>query len=818
MNFRYAARTLVHTPGFTAIALLTLALGIGINTVVFSIYEAVVLKPIASRSAAGLVRITGSQNGRPIDTFSHTELEQIGTQAGSLAATIATSAPQTVVGTSGGHAEVLRVRLVSPNYFEALGVTPRLGRGFFSNDAAAAVVSYNFWKQKLHSDPAALSQSIRVHNAVLDIVGIAPANFAGTGLPPQMPDLWIPMAAQTEVLPGTDWLHEGAGREWQVLGLRKPGTAVRQVSAELDVLANGWPTVNNKPAHLSARPATFFQTDSGEMETFGWVCAILMVAVGMILLIGSINLVNLLFARHAAREQEFAVRLALGAGRWHLIRQLCAESLVLGIGGGVFGLIFSLWACEWIRAGIDGVLQRISGGALGVFLDLSPDWRVFAFTAAVSILAGLAIGLWPAAWASKRNLSADLKLGVTGSGAGYRKLWSKRNLLIAAQVAACLVLLAASGMLFRGVWRSGAVSPGFETRHLMLLSIDARAVAPTPAARLALLQKARDRVQALPQVASIAMADRPPFLGHGTAGFTTEGKREVDCLFNGVSERYFETVGIPLLAGRSFTRDEIERDAAVVVINDVAARQAWPGQDPLGQRVSGLDWQRVRHESATVIGVVKGVRSTYLSKADEPFLYLPIAWAGEFGMFLVRTRELPEVASHAILTDLGGIDANLPSQTQMFEMDKGPMEIQRLMAEAPALAASILGTIALLLAALGIFALVAQLVAQRTREIAIRVALGATSRDVAALVLKQTLRPVLLGGVLGMAGAVGVSALMKSMIAVPDMPDLTYGGGAFPPAIFAGAIGMLLMAIMTASFLPVRRATRIAPADALRSE
>ena len=813
MNLRYTLRTLLRAPGFTAISILTLALGIGINTVVFSIYEAVVMKPIAARAPGELVRIRGRQGDQPLDTFTAAEFEQIG-QAKTLAGAIATSEPQILVGEDGGHSEVLRARLVSDNYFEALGVTPRLGRGLQARDTHAAVVSYRFWNETLHGDPAVLTRSIRVHNAVLDIVGVAPENFAGTGLPPQMPDLWIPMSAQPEVLPGIDWLHNSASREWQVLARRKMATGVAQVSAELEVLARNWPLVNGKPAHLGARPATFFQTDSGEGETFASVCGILLAAVGLILLIGSINLVNLLFARHAAREREFAVRIALGARRQHLIRQLCTESLVLGLGGGALGLVFSLWGCEWIRAAIDSALLKLSNGGLSLYLDLTPDWRIFGFAALVSSVVGLAIGLWPAAWASRRNLSAEMKTGAEG----YRRLWSKRGLLIAAQVAGCLMLLAGAGMLFRGVWRSGDANPGFETRHLMMMSIDSRTLAPTAAARVALVQRVQSRMESLPSVASIALSERVPFVGHTNAGFVTEGGKAVRSLFNSSSERYFETMGLRLVAGRAFTRDEVDRDDAVAVISDVTAKNAWPGQDPIGRKLLGMEFRGARHKSATVIGVVKAVRSTYLSKPDHGFVYLPGQIAGGVDVFLVRTRDLPETATRSILAALGAENANLPSQTLLLEVEKGPMQIQRLMSEAPAGAAAILGIIALLLSALGIFALVAQLVAQRTREIAIRVALGAGRREVIGLVLRQTLRPVTIGMVIGLAGAAGISMLLRSMIVVPDMPDFTYGGGAFPPSIFLASVAVLLGVILFASFVPVRRATKIEPAEALRSE
>ena len=357
-----------------------------------------------------------------------------------------------------------------------------------------------------------------MRGATLHIIGIAPDKFAGTGAPPRMPDLWIPSAVQTEVLPGVDWVHDEIARQWQVLARRRPAVPVAQASAEMEVLASSWPLVEGKPANLSARPATFFQTDGGEFEVFGAVCGILMVAVGLILLIGSINLVNLLFARHAAREREFAVRRALGAGRLHLVRQLCTESLLLGLVGGAAGLLLSLWACEWIRVGISGLVERISIGALGVFFDVTPDWRVFAFTAAISLFTGVAIGLWPAIKASLSDVSLSLQQSSFGPAGGRHK----RNFLIGAQVAACLMLLAGAGLLFRGAWRSSAIDPGFDLRHILVVGITSQTLAPTAAAQTELVRHAVDRIAAIPGVASVGWADRAPFLAHGTGGFENE--------------------------------------------------------------------------------------------------------------------------------------------------------------------------------------------------------------------------------------------------------------------------------------------------------
>jgi predicted permease len=767
-----------------------------------------------------LIRISGSRDTSRLDSFSDAQFRQIRSQMGPAAAVLATSGPHILTARM-PQAVVLHARFVSDDYFEILGVAAQIGRTFEPGDRTAAVMSYGFW-QKLNRDPGALSRQIRVQGAVLDIVGIAPRDFAGTGTPPQMPDIWIPLAAQPEVLPGTDWQRDDMAHELQLLARRKAGVTVAQASAQLDALANTWPPVNGKRAHLAARPATFFQADSGEFETFGTVSAILMAAVTLILIMGSVNLVNLLFARHAAREREFAVRLAMGARRLQLVRLLCTESAVVGILGGAAGLMFSLWACDWIRTALASALDRIFGGAIGLYLNVEPDWRIFCYTLAVSLATGVAIGIWPAVHASRRDIAAALKLGSGGAEAGQRSVWSKRSLLLSAQVAACMTLLTGAGLLFRGAWSSGSVDPGFETRHLTIVGIDTRTVAPSPAARNALLRQSIGRLREMPEVAAVGWADRPPLLGHGSGGFQNERGAEFGSLFDLVSDGYLDAIGVRFVAGRNFTREEVDTGAPVAIIDEAAARRAWPGQNPVGRRISDLGWLRDRdqftHDSATVVGVVRNLHSTYLSKPDEAYFYLPRPLSSSAGTLLVRTRIAPEAAFHSILTTLEKVNANLPSQTYLMTMERGPMEIQRMMAEAPGAAASVLGGLALLLAAVGVFGLVAQLVAKRTREIAIRVSLGAQRADVIRLVMLQTLRPVFLGTAVGLAGALGISALLAAMVVAPDMPDLTYGAGAFSAASFAAALAILAATIALASFLPVRRATRVQPAEALRNE
>ena len=817
---------LAKAPGFTLMAVATLALGIGLNTVAFTVYESVALKPLAVRAPGEIVRIAGRYDGPPVETFSYLEYEQLRDHSRSLESVVATSTPQAILcalpGARPEQAQAVPARLVSANYFEALGVHPVIGRGFAPSEKAVAVVSHSFWKRWLQEDPSVVGKELTVQGTPLVILGVAPEAFAGTGAPPQSPDLWIPLSAQSSVLPGVDWLHDNSAREFQILARRKAGVGIEQASSELEVLGRLWPPVENKQIRLSARQATFFQTDAGEFETFGQVSKILMAAVALILLIGCVNLVNLLLARGAARQREIAVRLALGAGGSRIVRQLCTESALIGVLGGALGFVLSVWACQWIGVSIAGALQRIANGALQLSLDLTPDWRVFAYTSVLSVLTGVVVGLWPAIQSARADLIPTLKQESTATGGGRGRRWSGRNLLLGAQVSACLILLAGAGLLFRGVRFARMADAGFDTRHVFLLGVNTRALAATAASRAALLRQVSEHVQAMPEVASVAWVDRPPFLGHGSGPIKSDAETRAQCLFNSVSDRYFETLGIPILAGRDFTRQEIERGEAVVLVSESAARQLWPGRDAIGRRISVEPWLRrvgvVTHDSYTVVGIVKSVRSTYLSKIDSGFVYFPKAPPSSFGTLLVRTRTTPEAAFRPAFAALSAVHSNLPSQTFMLSLEQGPMEIQKLMSEAPALVASSLGLLALLLASVGVFGVVSYLVTQRTREIGVHIALGAQKRDVIRMVLGQSLRPVAWGAVIGLIGAAGLSGLLATMVALPDVPDLTYGAGAVDPVTFLGVLAVLTMVVLAASFLPVRRATRVEPAVALRNE
>jgi hypothetical protein len=335
-----------------------------------------------------------------------------------------------------------------------------------------------------------------------------------------------------------------------------------------------------------------------------------------------------------------------------------------------------------------------------------------------------------------------------------------------------------------------------------------------------MLRGAAARIAALPEVASVAWTDRIPFLGHRFADFDAGRGRLIRCAASLVSERYFETLGVPLRAGRTFRPEEVAQPSPVVIVSETAAARAWPGQDPIGRRIDRIDWlgDALPFHSYTVIGVVKDVRITYLSKPDEPYLYFPKGADAQFAALLVRTNGAAETAIRPIERTLAAVDSRLPARSTCFTLRQGPGEIQRMMAQAPAVVSAVLGALALLLAAVGMFGVAAQLVARRTCEIAIRVSLGAQRRDVIRTVLQEALRPVTAGALVGALGAAGLSALLRSLIAGVETPDLTYGAGAFDPAVFVGALGTLALVALAATLWPVRKALAIAPAGALRAE
>jgi putative ABC transport system permease protein len=401
-----------------------------------------------------------------------------------------------------------------------------------------------------------------------------------------------------------------------------------------------------------------------------------------------------------------------------------------------------------------------------------------------------------------------------------------RDVLIAAQIAVCLVLLVGAGLLGRGVLQASHADPGFETKRVFMMYIPDAALGSTQAQRDTRMSEVARRLREVPQLTEISLARTPPMMGHGTANFEPIGSRvsmqsaESRAFFNMISPRYFETLGIPVLRGRAFTPQDVDQDAAVTVISEATAQRYWPGEEPLGKRISvwkGLRPQRISGRTYTVIGVVKSVRSTNLSKVDPGYIYFPGSYA-EAPLFLVRT-DLPSRAAMPLMRDAAaGTDRALGSQIMLMNVEAGPVQLQRLMTEAPALVAAVLGGLGMLLAAVGIYGVVAYLVSQRTREIGVRVALGASRGDVMSLVFRQALKPVMWGVPVGLAGSAMLSVLLSKMVVMAENPDPLFGANPWSPSTFVGVLAFLVLIVWVASWMPARRATRIDPAVALRYE
>jgi predicted permease len=631
-------------------------------------------------------------------------------------------------------------------------------------------------------------------------------------MPAVAPDLWLPLAAVTPLV-GADWRNDGRAH-WEVLARLAPAASLPAAAAELSSLSRSIPDSVGKPIPIAVRAATFFQADAGEFAVLQQASVAFMVALALMLCIAAVNLVNLFAARNAARASEVTVRLALGANRGRIARQLVSESVLLSLAGGALGLLGSRVLTDWIERWIVSTMAAISGGFTAVTLDLSIDWRIALYTAALTLVIGVVVGVWPAQIAARGDMNALLRRG--GTSTADAGTWTKRNTLLAVQIASCIILLTAAGMLLGGVRRSHTIDPHFDTAHLLVVTVHDDAPFPQRAERRAEIQR---RLAALPGVRAVSWTLRAPFNGtHLRRVGTARGS--VTISLDNVDESYFDAIGLPLLRGRAFTRREIEDSAGVMIISESMARFRWPGADAVGRSLrpgdpfGGPDTTK----AYTVIGVVPDIRSQFLSRANGPSAYFPYDMNKPLGSFLVRTRGEPELLENEVRTAIGLVSPILVARTFVVTMQAGPMALQRLMAEAPATVALLIAVLGLGLASVGVFGVISQIVVRRTREIGIHVALGARGRDVVWMVALKTLRPVMWGTAFGAVAALGLSLFLRSLIAMPDVPDLTLGAGAFNPAVFVGVAGVLALVVVAALGVPAWRAVRIDPVRALASD
>ncbi len=821
-DLKYGARMLRANPGFTLIAGLTLTLGVGVVTTVFTAYNAVALKPLPVADPSQVVRLerwfASGFRGDIQYGFSYREYLYCRDRNDVFSSLVAASGSHAVVT---GDGDKLVGQLVTANYFTDLGVPAQIGRTFLPGEDRipggnpVVVLSNASWERRFHGDQEVIGHVVKLNGVAFTVIGVAAKEFTGTAVIPQVPDLWAPVSMQAQLAPGRDWLNTPGDQQFQILARLKPSATTRRAEAETAGLirqfAGTYEEANRTTTVTLQRTSLVGNTEDVRFQAS--VLAIMLI-VGMVLLVGCVNIANMLLARGAARQKEIGIRLALGASRGRIIRQLLTESLLLSLIGGAGGLIFSIWTSKLLWIGLEQFLQRISKGIgfdIAVGIDLSPDWRVLTYAMALSLFAGLLFGLSPALQFSRPDLTVALK-----TDGGFGGGWSRsrlRSFLVATQVTVSMVLLISAGLLMRGLSRAQVAEPGYETQSVNSVSGD---FGPDPVKAAALERRLMERFQNLPEIRNVALGTMP-LLGTWTAPILIRNERE-RTLAGYASDTYFDLFEIALVRGRHLTRLESEQGANLAVISEAAARKFWPGQNPIG-RVFKLDtnWHG-NYVDLEVVGVAKDVRFASLSRVDVARVYLapkPGAWnAG----LLVRTQGDPRRAVAAIRAAASTIDPRLQAGLSMMNLEAGPVQIQRSFAQISALFASILAALALALAGVGIYGVMSYLVSQRVKEIGVRVALGAKAGDVLFSVIVRGLRPVFCGLVLGVAGAAGLSALLHSTLALPGSADFFYGVSFYDPATFLGLSAFLIVVAAIASAIPARCALKVDPMIALRYE
>jgi predicted permease len=816
-DFRFAARLLLKSPGFTAVAVLSLALGIGANTTIFTLVNAVLLHPLAMKDPDSLVAVfTTDERNRgtffnlmPTSRLNFEDYRKSNDVFSGLAAHNGLA----LAYSGKGEPEQIFGEMVTGDYFSVLGVTPALGRGFLPDEdklpgaSLVTVLSYNFWQRRLGGDPAVVGQTITLDGHAFTVIGIAPKGFKGVNAI-GTPALWVPFMTHPQL--ATGFLKEGLDSRraliFDIAGRLRPGVSLAQADAKLKALAGQLAreyTNDNAGRSVALLPLAQATINPGFRQTMVSAAGLLLTVVGLVLLIACANVANLLLARASVRQREVAVRLSLGASRGRLIRQLLTEGLLLAIIAGGLGMAIAYWA--------QGVLWSQRPPALAAdAIDLSPDLRVLGFTLAVSLVTAVLFGMAPALSASRPDITSELKQRG-GAGTFGNRPWSLRNLLVASQVALSLVALVGAGLFVKSLANAQRIDPGFEYEKLALLSVDLGAQGYDEARSRDFHRRVLERVSALPGVESATLASGVPlFQGSFARTVFPEGVDSSDrkngklVQLNTVEPGYFGTMGIPLKHGRDFAPTDHPDAPHVVVINETMARQFWPEQDAIGKRFKffGQDWWN------EVVGIARDGKYNFLGENPQPHIYLSLEQVFEPAVTLhLRTSGDPATALGMARREVQEMDRLLPI-TGVFTYG----EILRQSLWAPRMGAALLvvfGLLSLVLAVIGIYGVMSYSVNQRTRELGLRMALGADPSVVLKLVVKQAAWLALTGIAIGMALSLAVTRLVSNLLF--DVP-------ARDPLIFVGIPLLLCAAALVASALPAWRASRVDPTVALRIE
>ena len=817
-DLRHSARVLWKNPAFTIVAIAALALGIGANTAIFSVVNTVLLKPLPYPEPDRIVRLARQFKGGHNDSTSIPKFT-----AWQKSDAFESMALYDMIGPGlnlggGDRPEQLKGIHVSAGYFRVFGVSTAYGRTFtreedLPNGPKTALLTDRLWKDRFGGDPKWIGKAVKLSGDSYTVIGVLPASFA----PDPPTDVFIALQADPNSTNQGNYLY-AAGR-------LKPGVTIEAARAQMKVIGEQFRRENPQFTD-SIETATVVPLRDALVGNVRPALMILLGAVGFVLLIACANVANLLLARATGRRKEIAIRTAIGAGRFRIVRQLLTESLLLAVAGGIAGFAVGAWGVRLLLAFSPGNIPRISDETHTSGIVSALDWRVLCFTLGVALLTGLVFGLFPAIQISRFDVNTTLKENSGRSGTGLRQNRA-RGVLVVSEIALALILLIGAALMIRTFVGLRSVQPGFDPHHLLTLQTSMTGGRYSTTAQMDnLIRQMVPRLEALPGVESAASAVMLPIEGGIDLPFNIEGrppkKGEV---FNGdeqwrsISPRYFKAFKIPLHRGRAFDERDTGKSARVVIINDAMAKKYWPNEDPIGRIITigkGIG-REFEEPSRQIVGIVGSVRETGLSDSEQPVMYIPAAQVLDSITMLannvvpfswvVRTSMDPLTLSTIVQKEFLAVDGQLPvSKIRSME---------QVMAESTArqnfnmLLLSIFAGMALLLAAIGIYGLMSYSVQQRTQEIGIRMALGAGRSEMLRLMMLQGLWLAGIGVTLGAAAAYGLTRLLAGLL---------FGVKAGDPLTFSTVSLALVAVAMLASFIPARRATRIDPIVALRYE
>jgi predicted permease len=844
-DIRFGIRGLLKNPGFSAIAILTLALGIGANTALFSVMNALLLRTLPVRDPQQLVVLSdpessGMQNGtnngdRSLFTFHEFEGLRDNNQVFTGMLTFASQIFQVPVTTSdSGEGTQTGISMVSGAYFSTLGIEPMMGHTFGAEvdqgrgQFPQAVLSYVYWQQHLNRDPSVIGRKIRVRQTSFDVIGVMPQDFPGIVVG-QNPDIWIPLTMQRAAVPGRDWLTQQPGSVTKtmflhIVGRLKPGVTLAQANASINVTfqnvlkveGDTIPDASIRPNITGGRIISHdgrhgLSTLRGQYQK---PLGVLMGLVGLLLLLACANVANLLLARAAGRQRELSVRVALGAGRGRLVRQLLTESVLLSAVGALVGLLLARWGDQLL-------LRMVSGTSTPVPLDVHLDWTVMAFTVGVTLITGILFGLVPAMRATRVDLNNVLRgssRSISGGERGSGRL-PIGKVLVGAQVAISLLLLVAAGLFVRNIKNLTSIPLGYEPEHLLMFRISPAVNGYKPAAIPPLFQSLLTRFNSVPGVRGVTLSENGLYFGTDSGdeisivGYTPKSGQEMNAGFDQLGPHYFSTIGIPVLMGRDVEKQD-ESGARHCWINQTMAKYYFGNENPLGRHI--VDMYPDTHYDMEIVGVVADARPNALRGEIQRRFY--VAYFNPLdpppnAIFEVRYTGDSSALSSTIRQVVHETDAGL--DPLVFRTVPALIDARLIRDRLTAKLSTFFGLVALLLACIGLYGVLSYTVTRRTSEIGVRMALGAQRKNVLGMILRDALGVTLIGTVVGLGVALGLTKLLESWSL---LSGLFYGLSARDPlTLIVSSVVLLAVATLAAS-IPAWRASRTDPITALRYE